>query len=51
VFTVAQVERGVNLAEEFPCNPFCEAFANVDAAVAAKQAYETTQIKKSFHSP
>jgi hypothetical protein len=23
----------------------------VDAAVAAKQAYETTQIKKSFRSP
>ena len=50
-FTAAQLERGVNLAEEFPCNPFCEAFAKVDAAVAAKQAYETTQIKKSFRSP
>jgi lysophospholipase L1-like esterase len=50
-FTAAQLERGVNLAEEYPCNPFCEAFAKVDAAVAAKQAYETTQIKKSFRSP
>ncbi len=50
-FTAAQLERGVNLAEEFPCNPFCDAFAKVDAAVAAKQAYETTQIKKSFRSP
>jgi lysophospholipase L1-like esterase len=49
-FTATQLERGVNLAEEFPCNPFCEAFAKVDAAVAAKQAYETTQIKKSFRS-
>jgi hypothetical protein len=50
-FTATQLERGINLVEEFPCNPFCEAFAKVDAAVAAKQAYETTQIKKSFRSP
>jgi lysophospholipase L1-like esterase len=49
-FSAAQLERGINLAEEFPCNPFCEAFAKVDAAVAAKQAYETTQIKKVFRS-
>jgi lysophospholipase L1-like esterase len=45
------VARGINLAEEFPCNPFCEAFARVDAAVAAKQAYETRQIKDYFRSP
>ncbi len=50
-FSAAQLERGINLAEEFPCNPFCEAFAKVDAAVAAKQAYETQQIKKAFRSP
>jgi hypothetical protein len=50
-FTATQLERGINLAEEFPCNPLCEAFAKVDAAVTAKQAYETTQIKKSFRSP
>ena len=50
-FTAAQLERGINLAEEFPSNPFCEAFAKVDAAVAAKQAYETTQIKHVFRSP
>jgi hypothetical protein len=50
-FTAEQLERGINLAEEFPCNPFCEAFAKVDAAVAAKQAYETKQIKTRFRSP
>jgi hypothetical protein len=50
-FSAAQLERGINLAEEFTCNPFCEGFAKVDAAVAAKQAYETQQIKKSFRSP
>ena len=44
-------ERGINLAAEFPCNPFCAAFAKVDAAVAAKQAYETKQIKQDFRSP
>jgi lysophospholipase L1-like esterase len=49
-FTATQLKSGVNLAAEFPCNPFCEAFAKVDAAVAAKQSYETTQIKKSFRS-
>jgi hypothetical protein len=31
-------------------NPFCEAFKRVDDAVAAKQAYETKQIKQVFHS-
>ena len=50
-FTAEQLTRGVNLAAEFPCNPFCEAFAKVDAAVAAKQAYETQQIKQAFRSP
>ena len=50
VFSSKQLKRGVNLAAEFPCNPFCAAFARVDAAVAAKQAFETRQIKKSFRS-
>ncbi len=49
-FTGAQLARGINLAAEFPCNPFCDAFAKVDAAVAAKQAFETTQIKRDFRS-
>jgi hypothetical protein len=50
-FSSEQLARGVNLAAEFPGNPFCAAFAKVDAAVAAKQAFETTQIKKLFRSP
>jgi lysophospholipase L1-like esterase len=49
-FTNDQLARGINLAAEFPCNPFCEAFGKVDAAVAAKQAYETKQIKQAFRS-
>jgi lysophospholipase L1-like esterase len=50
-FASAQLAAGINLAEEFPANPFSEAFAKVDAAVAAKQAYETKQIKQLFHGP
>jgi hypothetical protein len=49
-FTADQLKHGINLAAEFPCNPFCEAFAKVDAAVAAKQAFETKQIKQDFRS-
>jgi lysophospholipase L1-like esterase len=50
-YTAEQLGRGVNLAEDFETNPFSEAFAKVDEAVAAKQAYETKQIKQSFRSP
>ena len=50
-FTSDELEHGVNLAAEFTENPFCAAFARVDAAVAAKQAFETRQIKKLFRSP
>jgi lysophospholipase L1-like esterase len=50
-FSAQQLERGINLAAEFESNPFCAAFAKVDAAVAAKQAYETKQIKQLFRSP
>jgi lysophospholipase L1-like esterase len=48
-YSAAQLRRGVNLADDFPDNPFSEAFGNVDKAVAAKQAYETRQIKQFFH--
>jgi lysophospholipase L1-like esterase len=49
-FAGDQLARGINLAEEFLTNPFSKAFARVDAAVAAKQAYETKQIKQLFRS-
>ncbi len=51
IYMAAQLAAGVNLAADFVVNPFTEAFKQVDEAVAAKQAYETTQIKKAFHSP
>jgi lysophospholipase L1-like esterase len=49
VFSAEQLEQGINLAAEFPSNPFGEAFAKVDAAVAAKQEFETKEMKTDFH--
>jgi hypothetical protein len=49
-YTAVQLAKGINLAADFVTNPFCESFRKVDEAVAAKQAYETHQIKKVFHS-
>jgi len=46
-FTREQLAGGINLAAEFPDNPFSEAFRKVDEAVAKKQAYETFLIKES----
>ncbi|TWU59027.1 hypothetical protein Poly51_18120 [Rubripirellula tenax] len=48
-FTRAELAAGINLADVFPTNPFTKPFAKVDGAVAAKQAYETEQIKRVFH--
>lgn len=50
-FAADALARGINLAEEFPNNPFSENFVKVDAAVLAKQSYETKQIKQFFRSP
>jgi lysophospholipase L1-like esterase len=48
-FSAEQLRKGINLAEAFPENPFSAAFDKVDQAVAAKQKYETKQIKEIFH--
>lgn len=48
-YSTDQLAKGVNLAADFEVNPFSEAFAKVDEAVAAKQNYETRQIKTLFH--
>jgi lysophospholipase L1-like esterase len=47
-FPAEELAKGINLAAEFHANPFGEAFAKVDAAVAAKQAYETKEMKDLF---
>jgi lysophospholipase L1-like esterase len=49
-YTAAELERGVNLADDFPVNPFSEAFKKVDAAVGEKQAYEQKEIQQIFHA-
>jgi len=51
VFTGERLAQGVNLAAEFALNPFSERFARIDAAVAAKQDFETRQIKALFRRP
>ena len=45
------IVAGVNLAAAFPVNPFSDAFAALWNAVAAKQEYETRQVKTLFHGP
>ena len=50
-YSAAQLAAGVNLAADFETNPFSAAFNKVDEAVAAKQQYETRQIKELFHGP
>ena len=50
-YSAAQLASGVNLAADFETNPFSAAFSKVDEAVAAKQKYETRQIKELFHGP
>ena len=51
IYSTEELSRGIQLPIDFPENPFCVAFDKVDAAVAAKQAFETTQVKKVFHGP
>lgn len=48
-FDAAELATGIILPREFPDNPFSEPFTKVDEAVAAKQAYETKQVKEVFH--
>ena len=44
------LERGINLAELFAAkNPFSIAFGKLDAAVAAKQEFETWQLHEVYH--
>jgi hypothetical protein len=49
MYSAETLAQGINLADDFIFNPFSDAFRKVDDAVAAKQAYETKQIKTLFH--
>jgi lysophospholipase L1-like esterase len=48
-YSARELKKGVNLAADFEINPYSGAFADVDEAVARKQAYETKQVKELFH--
>jgi lysophospholipase L1-like esterase len=48
-FDSDDLTKGINLPEEFPDNPFSEAFGKVESAVFEKQKYETEQVKGIFH--
>ncbi len=50
-FAKDALEQGINLAAEFPTNPFSGPSTDLWKAVAAKQDYETRQIKQLFHGP
>jgi lysophospholipase L1-like esterase len=49
VFTKAELEKGINLADQFPVNnPFSTAFFALDGLVFKKQNYETMMIKQAI---
>jgi lysophospholipase L1-like esterase len=48
-FTKEDLEKGINLAAEFPENPFSESFRRIEAMVAAKQAFETSIVKQTIN--
>ena len=50
VFSAVQLATGINLANEFPDNPFCEPFQKVGRAILEKQTMETSLIKKQVHN-
>jgi lysophospholipase L1-like esterase len=47
IFTKEQLAAGINLAAEFPDNPFSDAFAAVDKRVAEQEEFETGMIKRA----
>jgi lysophospholipase L1-like esterase len=48
-FSAAELAHGINLAAEFPDNPFSAAFATVEQAVAGQQMVETPLVKEIVH--
>jgi len=50
-YTAAELSAGVSLAKDFDNHPLTPAFNAIWNAVAAKQAYETRQIKTLVHGP
>lgn len=49
-FDGEQLGKGINLAAEFPDNPFSEPFLKVRDAVRKQQNYETPMVKSMLHN-
>lgn len=49
-FPAAALANGINLAAEFPDNPFREPFRKVEAALTKQQTFETPATKTLLHS-
>lgn len=49
-FSATDLEKGINLAAEFPDNPFSERFLAVETAIRKQQAFETPAIKSVQHA-
>lgn len=49
-FAADDLAKGINLAAEFPDNPFSTPFAKVEAVVRKQQEFETPAIKKLINS-
>ncbi|QJE97880.1 SGNH/GDSL hydrolase family protein [Luteolibacter luteus] len=50
-YSSEELAKGVNLAKDFQTHPLLPAFKKIWDAVAAKQEYETRQIKQLVHGP
>lgn len=49
-FSSDDLVKGINLAAEFPGNPFSSAFDGIEKAVRAQQEYESPLVKTLLHS-
>jgi len=49
-FPTARLVEGINLAAEFPDNPFSDAFRKVHETVASTQWGEVWQLNEQMHS-
>jgi len=50
VFSAADLEKGINLADEFLNNPFCDRFNDLQTLVAAKQSTELSFASNVLHN-
>lgn len=49
-YNAAELEKGVNLAADFPGNPFSEPFRQVEGAIFKKQEMETPLVKQALNN-